>query len=418
MKSILKIFKVIILFSLVSCSDGNETVHFDIVEYKLNITKIEVLEETSEQTEPSPATPNPITEANIYQLQQTILLHQNLLLSNPKMIPVSPHFILEHSYAVGDLTGNGLYDVALVFSECYEYIHLAADRRGTRHLFVLLANEYGGLEIAGYSDSVILHGMAAGRFGDGFENIIIENGVLSIHQIWGSSYSASGKICFIVQDRNLILHREEVTAFHSTVGNWYTTIYYPKTGKVEITAGSWHPYSESLPENGVLLFSHTAIAAQAYMLEDESFERRRVWRDGENWQQMELLFWGAFHGMYSQLPFGQKLGYITVTASDALTMAQQAYFPHLTRIYFMFDQEIINNFSLLLGFEIPNHFYTDGINILRHQMTRMQETTYDTAVLEPVHIFRVHDTLDMFVRPDYNTVRVSGETGEVTLARR
>jgi hypothetical protein len=44
------------------------------------------------------------------ELRQTILLHQDLLLSSPESIPISPHFIFEHSggYAIGDLTGNGL----------------------------------------------------------------------------------------------------------------------------------------------------------------------------------------------------------------------------------------------------------------------------------------------------------------------
>ena len=353
-------------------------------------------------------------EPNICALRQAIMLHQDLLLSSPEMIPVPPYFVFEQSrgHAVGDLTGNGLYDVALVFSEYY-----VDNRRGTRHLFVLLANDYGEFEIAGYSDSVILHGMMAGRFGDGFGGIEIENGVLSIYQIWGSAHSASGKICFAVQDRSLILHREEVYAFHSTIGNWYTTIYYPKTGKVEITAGSWHPYSENIPESGVLLFSHSLIATQTYILEEETFEHRRTRQDTEIWQQTKLLFWGVFMGMYSQLPFGQEVGYTTITATDALAMARRAYFSDFARTYFMFEQEIIDNFSLILGFEIPNHFYTDGTNILRHEMTSARGITHKGAALEPVHIFRLHNALDIFVRPDYNTVRVCGETGATTLAR-
>ena len=242
--------------------------------------------------------------------------------------------------------------------------------------------------------------------------------MLSIHQIWGSANSASGKICFIVQNNNLILHREEVSAFHSTVGNWYTTIYYPNKGKVEITAGSWGSYAKNIPESGVLLFSQTDIPPQKYTLGDEVFERRRTWRNEESWQQMELLFYGAFDVMYSQLPFGQEIGSIKITAADALTMAQQAYFPHFTRTYFMFDKEIINNFSLLLGFEIPKYFYSNGKYILRHQMTSMRETTGEATVIEPIHRFIVHDVFDMFLRPDYNTVRVNGKSGEITLVQR
>ena len=404
-----KVFCYIVLLTLVSC--GNEAVYFDIVGCEQYIAEIEVFDENTKDAEPF-GEPQTIVESNIYELRQAILLHQDLLLSNPERIPISSYFVFEQSrgHAVGDLTGNGLYDVALVFSECYEYVGIAENGRGKRHLFVLIANDDSEFEVAGYSDSVILHGMMAGRFGDGFEGIEIEKGVLSIHQIWGSANSASGKICFVVQDRHLILHREEVNAFHSTVGNWYTTIYYPKTGKVEITAGSLHPYSKNIPESGVLLFSHTSVAMQTYTLDDETFEQRRVWQHGEAWQQMALLFYGVFHDMYSQLPFGQGVGFITITATDALAMAQQAYFSDFTRTYFMFDQEIINNFSLLLGFEIPNHFYTNGTDILRHQMTWVQEPTH-----EPVHIFRVHNALDIFARLDCNTVQVCGETGGMTL---
>jgi hypothetical protein len=105
-----------------------------------------------------------------------------------------------------------------------------------------------------------------------------------------------------------------------------------------------------------------------------------------------------------------------ITATDALAMAQQAYFPDFTRTYFMFEQEIISNFSFLLGFEIPNHFYTDGTNILRHQVTRGREITREAVILEPIHIFRIHSADDIFERPEYNAVRVGGETGSVTLA--
>ena len=171
-KYVLQIFLIVILLSVVACSSTYQILHFDSIYYEPNNSEIVEFEKNQTGAELVNVGVG-VDCTKIYELKQTLLLHQNLLLLNPEMIPVSSHFIFEQfrGHAFGDLTGNGLCDVAIVFSECYEYVHTIPSRRGTRHLFVFIANEHGELEIVGYSDSVILHQMMAGRFSDGFEHI-------------------------------------------------------------------------------------------------------------------------------------------------------------------------------------------------------------------------------------------------------
>ena len=314
--------------------------------------------------EPHPTNPTNLAEA--------LLLHHDLLPGNPRYIPLPPG----HSFralATGDLTGNGLYDIAILFTAYESYYNDAGEKVfqegiGYRHLYILLAKAVGGFEIAWSSHNALMHTHAAGRFGDGgFMGMYIQDGVLSISQVAGSAWSVGSTKDYAIRDGNLILIREETTDFHSTAGNWYTEVYYPETGEILIYT--------AIPcdEQGyieLVLFSHTTTPGRTYDLTDEdswSVSGARRWRHDEEWQHATLLFDGPLDYMYPWYSFGSiQLSDMNLSASAALTMVRDELFPGFARVYFMLEQEILDSFSIIAGYEVAGFFYTDGTQVLAH----------------------------------------------------
>ena len=240
----------------------------------------------------------------------------------------------------------------------------------------MLALLDGGFEFGWHSGDVMMHARSAGRFVDGFTSMEIEDGVLSIEHIWGSAHSAHGIVSYAVRDSELILVREEISAFHSTVGNSYTEIYYPETGSIEIFTQLRLGESE---EERLVLFSHITTPNRIYEFSRDAHREsvRRGWQDDIEWQHARILFlWGPLEHMHSSFPFGSRvLEDVNISASQALTMVRDEHFPEFTRVELLLSAEAMESFDIISGYEVPQFFYTDGERILLHGMLSQIEET-------------------------------------------
>ena len=350
-----------------------------------------------------------------------LIAHHELLTNDIDEVPIPPGYSFQaHWNAAGDLTGNGLNDLAILINE-HDPNPYGPNPISRRHLYILLALSGGGYELGWHSGDIMLPPRMAGRFGDGFIGMEIEDGVLSIEHVFGSAASGRDIVSYGIRDGELILVREEVTAWHSTIGNNHTTIYHPESGIVEIftylqdkDSRMWNKGQRQM------LFSHTTLPGQVYEFSHDAHRQGdtpslgRGWRDNTEWQHVTLLFATIVDAMYSSRPFGSRIiDESNINASEALTLVRDEHYPELERVEFLLSAENMESFDIIAGYHVSRHFYTDGVQILIHSSSTQNE--YTSAVHHSFQLLEPEIT--RFGRRNSTTASgtVDSETGEITI---
>lgn len=138
---------------------------------------------------------------------QNVIAQTNILSTLPKQGKTAEEFIPASYESLntveGDLNKDGMADVVIVANKRDEK-NASADKKPARLLIILFKNKTG-YELSIASDKAIMKANSGGAMGNGFDNITIENSVLTIEHAGGSSSRWSSTHKFRYQNNDFYL---------------------------------------------------------------------------------------------------------------------------------------------------------------------------------------------------------------------
>lgn len=139
------------------------------------------------------------------------------------LIPGNWH-VLDHpnAKAEGDLNGDGLLDVALVIEKNVE-----DDTVAPRSLLIAFGNNDQTYTLSIIAENVILDVQSGGVWGDPFESISIDEGILNVHDYGGSNWRWYNRYQFQFLDQGWVL-------IGATFGSYFTGDTLPEDADEEI----------------------------------------------------------------------------------------------------------------------------------------------------------------------------------------
>ncbi|MCL1992805.1 MAG: hypothetical protein FWG66_07645 [Spirochaetes bacterium] len=318
----------------------------------------------------------------------------DLLLTDPQAVPLPEGYNVmngrTHALAVGDLSGA-------------RAIAAGVERHGgvepwDRLLFVLTAEGAGGYQVRWQDDGHLGGRGAGGMWGDSFAGIAIENGALTVSVFGGSSDRWGQNTSYVISDNRLILSRLEFFNFSIHTASGTRSIYYPSTGVLETR--SLCDLCEEF--DNLLLAEGRAEPALIFEFADSL---PSIWGlaipSGRLYPRLPSL-----HRQLFGSPANENL---QTQPSQALDMAQAAVFPNMARSPMPHSRQILDNFSAILGYEVPSHFFLgDGLFMAYLGQNHPFDPFFGDGVF---HIIQVYDLATGSGR---RQILVNDATGEVT----
>lgn len=343
------------------------------------LTDERILPDNNEGTSPESESTD-IASMDAVELDIETLLLQNIA----EIIQIMPEYhqnplpLSEKSHLIwavaGDIDGDSIDDlvvvVELIVDELDEYHGF-----GSRHIYVLHCDANGNYSIIHKNESLILEEWRGGVFGDPLESITIEDGILAIHHYGGSSSRWGYQMCFAYDNnRQFVLTDMTVTSSSTRTANGEETICDFINHKIE-------RYSWGDDESQDCFLYGGDLPNRTYLFDDVTFD--------------EIADYG-------NIPFLPDLGDfqfdrfnkpidLRITASQALDMVMAEYYSGFEKISIPWTRENRNNYSQLLFYEVPDHYYQSSDGILDYYRLEVFESDSEIIRMEHVILFHTPD---------------------------
>ncbi|MHC1695596.1 MAG: hypothetical protein AB9835_10080 [Eubacteriales bacterium] len=269
------------------------------------------------------------------------------------------------SAIAGDLNKDGNDDLVVVveFAIKNEYDETKPEFSfgwgSPRTIYILLGNADGSYRIAHKNEALILENGMGGRFGEPLVHIKIENGVLEIAHIQGTSWSWYDTMCFSYDNNGQLTLISSMQDCYWSVGpnNETTTCDFVNHRLERCSRSSpWKEGSEKL-----LLYSGE-LPNQAFLFDDVTCN------EISNLSYIRFLpDWGNY--LYDGFQEQSHTPYeLKITPSQALDMAMVDNYPDFEKVYISYTQENKDNYFTLLFYETPDYYYKgkDGLLIYKN----------------------------------------------------
>lgn len=267
------------------------------------------------------------------------------------------------SAVTGDLNSDGNDDLAVVVEFAIKRDETTPEYSfgwgSPRTIFILLGNADGSYRIAHKNEALIQENGMGGRFGEPLVHIKIEDGVLEIAHIQGTSWSWYDIMRFSYDNNGQLTLISSMQDCYWSVGpNNETTTCDFVNHKLE--RYSWSkPWEE---EGKKLLLYSGELPNQTFLFDEVTFS------EISNLSYIRFLpdwFNYLYDGFQEQshTPYDLK-----ISPSQALDMAMAENYPDFEKVYIPYTQENKDNYLELLFYETPDYYYKgkDGLLIYRN----------------------------------------------------
>lgn len=248
-----------------------------------------------------------------------------------------------------------------------------------RTIYILLGNSDGSYTIAHKNESLILENGMGGRFGEPLESLKIEDGVLNIGQIQGTSWSWINAMRFSYDNNGrLVLISVMQDCYWSVGPNNETTICDFVNDKIERYSWS-HPWEE---DSEKLLLYNGELPSQTFLFDNVTYN------EIDNFCYIKFLpYWENYRydGFQEQsyTPYELK-----ITPSQALDMVMAENYPDFEKVNIAYTQENKDNYFKLLFYETPDYYYRGENGVLIY---RDVENTYPNKLQHRIYYYPFYD---------------------------
>ncbi|MDF2944802.1 MAG: hypothetical protein K0S01_3660 [Herbinix sp.] len=319
----------------------------------------------------------------------------SLLQQQIKQIQKGESISLPVNYSIidsceGDLNTDGLSDFVVIVEQA------PGSYTGSRAIYIFIQDK-GQYEFQSINTSLVLGYNEGGVFGDPYSGISINDGKLHVTDYGGSSDRWAHDYEFEFVDNQFILTFVEQINYN-TFHLFGTVDYYDLQAKTKVTR-TWNVKEETSdnPYDKLLLFTGRIINDKKVAFHDTIAWCENDFEISPNYPMPTL--WNTEFGAND---FTSIMKY---KPEEILDKVQQKYYPAMHKVKLPCSIEIINNYSLLLGYHIPSYYYSDGENNLYYS-----EFDYFDSNESNEHL-----VIYQFIQDDYNDSEYyffSDDTGE------
>ncbi len=287
---------------------------------------------------------------------------------------------------MGDLGNDGTQDIAVVIQTLIPTVSEPSDyeyESFSRSLFIFTETSTNSFVCTHQNNDIILSSDSGGMLGDPYNGIIITDGKLIVSDYGGSSDRWGNDYVFEQIGQELILTEIEYFSESTHSGNGTRETYDLMAGTVREEAISiWNEDFKPL-----LLYSGT-FEPQTIRFEEARAFQQETLSPSPSYPMPSLSYYYYFED--------KELNYST---EEVLDLIQAEYYPEMERIEIPCDAQILENYSLLLGYQVPRYYYSDGNSMLYYfdpEYHRYYEKYYHTVIyisnLNEMRFYNIDDT--------------------------
>lgn len=292
----------------------------------------------------------------------------------------------------GDLDGDGNPDFAVVleYELGYEYFlddEFGLPQEALRPIYVYTYAEDDGYQCRYEHPDLIAAGGFGGMMGDSYAGIEIKEGTLMVSDYGGSSDRWGDDLFFAIKGEELLLKEFIVYEGSTLGGNGMQTI--------------WN-YGDGSFETYALLFRDDPLLINRGTFEAETVPFQEAdMRGFQSIKTVARLPHLSYYGGYAGLLDDVQKNAARHTAEGALDIVKEENYPDMHRADIVCEEEIFDNYEILLGYEPPRYYYEDDEG--------------NTLIYKSRDITADHTHEVTYYGPDYTycSYELSDETGEI-----
>lgn len=312
-----------------------------------------------------------------------------------------PEYVTVIALYKGDIGLDGVEEIALVM-EIYvqgEDESDFFDADGQRMLILYREKEDGTYEYWKENHCVVEGKYNGGVLGDAFSGIEIKDGVLCIYSYGGSSDRWSYNDYYNMRNGELVLVNYEIIFSSTHHLNAQRTIY-------NFDEGTVVTYAESFQENFIPLKIYENVFEPVYFSFDSEKSEYSMVSNVELEDRGDLVDndYMDYFGECGNNPsyFEEPL---ELSAAEALDLVKETYYPEMFKVEMSYEQEIYDNLSFCVGYEVPTYYYCDEnggrleyVRLFPH--SREHYVVYSNSKLGEGGRYNVYDTTSEIKKRD------------------
>lgn len=258
-------------------------------------------------------------------------------------------------------------------------------------------NIKGNYEMKFENWSLVLGRGEGGVFGDPYDNISIVNGELHVKDFGGSSSRWSHNYIFKYKVKRQILNRIEVIYYSTHTLNGIINIYnLEDKSMVTKTICDDSTRVDNTKYINILIYSGKINS-------DTDIEFKDVYIGCELDFNVKPSYPMPNLGFYQ---YGQDFSGAKYSAEEILNKVQLKYHPKMKKVDILCDKKILDNYSFVIGYEVPSYYYSDGEYILSYFCMELMGD--DNRIEHTVY----YEAVNTKSSNDYDFYRYRDETGE------
>jgi hypothetical protein len=295
-------------------------------------------------------------------------------------------------YCFGDLNRDGQEDFAAVIEQG------SGKFTGSRRIYLFLKQK--GTYVPAFENSKILLGsMEGGVFGDPYAGIELADGKFHINDYGGSSSRWGHTYTFTYQNDKLLLSDIRVDGMSTFTLGGIRETYLLLEKRAEFRSSYEADDTDRRKYDHLLLYE-----GRIKLSEEIPFVKAYAWCEEDLILEPEY----PMPDLYSYEYGLKETAEARLTAEEVLDMVQKKYHPNMKMIMLPCSQEILNNYSTLLGYQVPTYYYSDGDHEL-YYFNRSSEGE-EQRIIHTVF----YDSLDKTDQYNFEFYQVYDDTGEIS----